>query len=107
MCCEICWKMPSSSHPRRAHSREEEKNRTRQFLHDILSAKLIVASFATREVYQKLIATGAEGSEELAMVTKLLEETISNSAPFIQPLLTRFSAIRRHMQSEREPRSSI
>jgi hypothetical protein len=56
--------------------REEEKNRTRQFLHDILSCKLLVASFATHEVYQKLAASGAEGSEELAMVTKLLGEVI-------------------------------
>ena len=56
--------------------REEEKNRTRQFFHDILSWKLLVASFATHEVYQKLAASGAEGSEELAMVTKLLGEVI-------------------------------
>ena len=60
----------------RLMGREEEKNRTRQFLHDILSSKLIVASFATHEVYQKLAATGAEGSGELAVVTKLLREVI-------------------------------
>jgi hypothetical protein len=41
------------------------------------SSKLIVASFATHEVYQKLAATGAEGSAELAIVTKLLGEVIN------------------------------
>jgi hypothetical protein len=39
-------------------------------------SKLIVASFATHEVYQKLAGTGAEGSAELAIVTKLLGEVI-------------------------------
>ena len=56
--------------------REEEKNRTRHFLHEIFSSKLLVASFAAHEIYQKLAARGAEGSEELAMVTKLLGEMI-------------------------------
>jgi hypothetical protein len=56
--------------------REEEKNRTRHFLHEIFSSKLLVASFAAHEVYQKLAASGAEGREELAMVTKLLGEMI-------------------------------
>jgi len=56
--------------------REEEKNRTRQFLHEIFGSKLLVASFAAHEVYRKLAASGAEGSEELAMVTKLLGEVI-------------------------------
>ena len=54
--------------------REEKKNRTSQFLHDILSSKLLVASLATHEVYQKLAASG--GNEELAMVTKPLGEVI-------------------------------
>ena len=56
--------------------REEEKNRTRQFFHDILSSRLLIASFAAHEVYQKLAARGAPESKELAMVTKLLEEVI-------------------------------
>src|ERR1700759_901670 len=56
--------------------REEERNRTRHFLHEIFSSKLLIASFAAHEVYQKLAARGAEGSEELAMVTKLLGEMI-------------------------------
>jgi signal transduction histidine kinase len=42
--------------------REEEKNRTSQFLHDILSSKLLVASLATHEVYQKLADSGAEAA---------------------------------------------
>jgi hypothetical protein len=56
--------------------REEERNRTREFLHEIFSSKLLVASFATHEVYQKLAVRGAEEREELAMVTKLLGEVI-------------------------------
>jgi hypothetical protein len=56
--------------------REEEKNRTRQVLHEIFSSKLLVASFVAHEVYQTLAASGAEGSKELAMVTKLLGEVI-------------------------------
>jgi len=56
--------------------REEEKNRTRRFLHEIFSSKLLIASFVAHEVYQKLAASGAEGREELAMVTKLLGEMI-------------------------------
>ena len=56
--------------------REEEKNRTRHFLHEIFSSKLLLASFVAHEVYQKLAASGAEGREELAMVTKLLGEMI-------------------------------
>jgi hypothetical protein len=32
---------------------------------------LLIASFATHEVYQKLAGSGADGSAELAMVTKL------------------------------------
>ena len=56
--------------------REEERKRTRHFLHDIFSSKLLIASFVAHEVYQKLVASGAEGREELAMVTKLLGEMI-------------------------------
>ena len=58
--------------------REEEKNRTRHFLHEIFSSKLLVASFAAHAIYQKLAASGAEGSEELAMVTKLLGEIMDS-----------------------------
>src|SRR6202035_3819884 len=40
--------------------REEERNRTRQFFHDILSSKILVASFIAHEIYQRLAANGAE-----------------------------------------------
>jgi hypothetical protein len=56
--------------------REEERNRTRQFFHDILSSKILVASFIAHEIYQRLAANGAEEAEELGRVTKLLRETI-------------------------------
>jgi hypothetical protein len=38
--------------------REEERQRTRQFFHDILSSKLIVASFAAHEIHQSLVTKG-------------------------------------------------
>ncbi|MBV9645362.1 MAG: hypothetical protein JO334_17530 [Verrucomicrobia bacterium] len=72
---------------------EEEKNRTRQFLHDILSSKLLIASFATHEVYQRLAASGAEGSQELAMVTKLLEEVIDAITDGFEEQLLRSDSI--------------
>src|SRR3984893_13463952 len=56
--------------------REEERNRTRQFFHDILSSKILVASFIAHEIYQRLAANGAEEAEELGRVTKLLRQTI-------------------------------
>jgi hypothetical protein len=56
--------------------REEERNRTRQFFHDILSSKILVASFIAHEIYQRLAANGGEEAEELGRVTKLLQETI-------------------------------
>ena len=31
--------------------REEERNRTRQFFHDILSSKILIASFIAHEIY--------------------------------------------------------
>jgi len=58
--------------------REEERNRTRQLLHDVLSSKLLVASFMAHEIYQNLSATGSEESKELAKVTKLLQEVIDD-----------------------------
>jgi PAS domain-containing protein len=58
--------------------REEERNRTRQFFHDILSSKILVASFIAHEIYQRLAATGGEEAEELGRVTKLLQETIDD-----------------------------
>ena len=58
--------------------REEERNRTRQLLHDVLSSKLLVASFMAHEIYQNLSAAGSEESKELAKVTKLLQEVIDD-----------------------------
>jgi hypothetical protein len=58
--------------------REEERQRTRQFFHDILSSKLIVASFAAHEIYQSLVAKGVQEAEEQGKVTKLLEEIIDD-----------------------------
>jgi hypothetical protein len=58
--------------------REEERQRTRQFFHDILSSKLLIASFAAHEIYQSLVAKGAQEAEELARVTKLLGELIDD-----------------------------
>ena len=58
--------------------REEERQRTRQFFHDILSSKLLVASFAAHEIYQSLVAKGAQEAEEQARVTKLLRELIDD-----------------------------
>ena len=36
--------------------REEERNRTKQFFHDILSSKILIASFIAYEIYQRLVA---------------------------------------------------
>src|SRR6267378_69226 len=52
--------------------REEERNRSRQFFHDILSSKILVASFIAHEIYQRLAVNGAEEAKELGRVTKLL-----------------------------------
>ena len=62
--------------PGRFVGREEERNRTRQFFHDILSSKILIASFIAHEIYQRLVANGAEEAKELGRVTKLLQETI-------------------------------
>ena len=58
--------------------REEETQRSRQFFHDILSSKLLLASFAAEEIYQSLVAKGAPEVEEQARVTKLLAEMIDD-----------------------------
>jgi hypothetical protein len=54
---------------------DEERNRTRHFFHDVLSSKILVASFLAYEIYQKLSASGAE-TEDMARLTKLLQEAI-------------------------------
>jgi hypothetical protein len=77
--------------------REEERQRTRQFFHDILSSKLLVAA---HEIYQSLVAKGAQEAEEQARVTKLLRELIDDiSHTFAEP------AIRAEPIPEREPAS--
>jgi hypothetical protein len=50
--------------------REEER--------DILSSKILVASFVAHEIYQSLAAKGVEEAEEQARVTKLLRELIDD-----------------------------
>jgi hypothetical protein len=55
---------------------EEERNRTRHFFHDVLSSKILVASFFAHEIHQKLAASGAEEAEDMARLTKLLQEAI-------------------------------
>jgi hypothetical protein len=68
--------------------REEERDRTRQFFHDILSSKLLVASFVAHEIYQSLAAKGAQEAEEQARVTKLLWELIDDiSRGFEEPTM--------------------
>jgi hypothetical protein len=54
---------------------DDERNRTRHFFHDVLSSKILVASFLAHEIYQKLSASGAE-TEDMARLTKLLQEAI-------------------------------
>jgi len=55
---------------------DEERNRTRHFFHDVLSSKILVASFLAHEIYQKLAASRAEETEDMARLTKLLQEAI-------------------------------
>jgi hypothetical protein len=55
---------------------EEERNRTRRFFHNVLSSKILVASFLAHEIYQRLAASEAEATEDMAKLTKLLREAI-------------------------------
>src|ERR1700733_10387749 len=55
---------------------DEERIRTRHFFHEVLSAKILVASFLAHEIYQKLTASGVEESEDMARLARLLQETI-------------------------------
>jgi hypothetical protein len=55
---------------------EEERNRTRHFFHDVLSSKILVASFLAHEIHQKLAASGAGEAEDMARLAKLLQEAI-------------------------------
>ena len=68
--------------------REEERNRTREFFHGILSSKILIASFIAHEVSQALAASGVEGSKGLERVTKLLHEVIDEiSSSFNEEVL--------------------
>jgi len=58
--------------------REEENNRTREFFHDVLSSKILVASFIAHEAYQTLAATGAQEAKQFARVSELLREVIED-----------------------------
>jgi hypothetical protein len=55
---------------------DEERKRTRLFFHDVLSSKILVASFLAHEIHQKLTASRSEETEEMARLTKLLQEAI-------------------------------
>jgi hypothetical protein len=55
---------------------EEERNRTRHFFHDVLSSKILVASFLAHEIYQKFAISGAEEAGNMARLTKLLQQAI-------------------------------
>jgi hypothetical protein len=55
---------------------EEERNRTRHFFHDVLSSKILVASFLAHEIHQNLAASGAKEAEGMARLTQLLQEAI-------------------------------
>jgi hypothetical protein len=55
---------------------DEERKRTRHFFHDVLNSKILVASFLTHEIYQKLTVSGSQEAEEMARLTKLLQEAI-------------------------------
>jgi hypothetical protein len=55
---------------------EQERNRTRHFFHDVLSSKILVASFLAHEIHQRLAASGAEETEDMARLTKLLQQAI-------------------------------
>jgi len=55
---------------------EEERNRTRHLFHDVLSSKILVASFIAHKIHQKLAASGAKEAEDLARLTKPLQEAI-------------------------------
>ena len=55
---------------------EEEVNRMRKFLHDLLSSKILVASFLAHSVHDKLSRRKASEIDELHKVTTLLDQVI-------------------------------
>jgi hypothetical protein len=56
--------------------REEEANRMRKFFHDLLSSKILVASFLAHSVQDKLTRRQAPEIEDLQKVTTLLDTVI-------------------------------
>jgi hypothetical protein len=56
--------------------REEEANRMRKFFHDLLSSKILVASFLTHSVHDKLARRQAPEIDDLQKVTTLLDAVI-------------------------------
>jgi hypothetical protein len=56
--------------------REEEANRMRKFFHDLLSSKILVASFLAHSVHDKLAQRQAPEIEDLQKVTTLLDTVI-------------------------------
>ena len=56
--------------------REEEANRMRKFFHDLLSSKILVASFLAHSVHDKLAQRQAPEIEDLQKVTTLLDAVI-------------------------------
>ncbi len=56
--------------------RTEEKLRMRKFFHDLLSSKIMVASFAAHAATEKLAQSGFEESRELARVAAILNGVI-------------------------------
>jgi hypothetical protein len=56
--------------------REEEANRMRKFFHDLLSSKILVASFLVHSIHDKLARREAPEINDLHKVTNLLDEVI-------------------------------
>jgi hypothetical protein len=56
--------------------REEEANRMRKFFHDLLSSKILVASFLAHSVHDKLARRQAPEIDDLQKVTTLLDAVI-------------------------------
>lgn len=56
--------------------REEEVNRMRKFFHDLLSSKILVATFLAHSVHDKLSRRAAPELDDLHKVTVLLDQVI-------------------------------
>jgi hypothetical protein len=56
--------------------REEEANRMRKFFHDLLSSKILAASFLAHSVHDKLARRQAPEIDDLQKVTTLLDAVI-------------------------------